>query len=366
MNDPKTKHREAAYKAWKTIKEKKRAEAVSGSIKLEEFLAPVEIAKIDHPEELSALYPLRLNEAFMKYRASIVKPFIKTPPTIVCGKFWELRWAFGCPYDCAYCYLRGTFKGDKRPRFVRLNYVLRALDEVFKDPLFNDGKPTLFNSGELADSLMKPELMEIICDKFEEQSKHKLLLLTKAGPSNIQFLLKKRRKQVVCARSLNAVKVAKLWERAPSPIERIRAAKLVYEAGYPVWIRIDPVFPIEDWEIHYEHLLYKILDALQPRRIILGTPRGLWKTIHYAYKSDVDTSWIKFFEDAERTDWGLKLRFELRREIYTYLADKLREMGYQGNISLCKETDEMWKTLGWRYVKGACQCYGEHVIELYT
>jgi three-Cys-motif partner protein len=46
---------------------------------------------------------------------SIITRFDKTPlpkkPTdVICPHFIELKWAYGCPYDCAWCYLKGTFR----------------------------------------------------------------------------------------------------------------------------------------------------------------------------------------------------------------------------------------------------------------
>lgn len=145
------------------------------------------------------------------YSEKVIRPFHKVPPDIACGRFWELRWAFGCPLGCAYCYLIGTYKGKiSPPRYVKIDHVLKALDEIFSDESFNDGKPALINSGELADSLMNPSFMEKIADKFEEQNKHKLLILTKFGTRNILPLVRRAREQVICAWSINAPKVAVL------------------------------------------------------------------------------------------------------------------------------------------------------------
>ena len=206
------KRRKAALKAWETIRREKRlrkeAEAKK-TLSLELFIKPSQIARIKHPEDIFPLMPQKVEKK--KYSEKIVHPFHKTPPDIVCGKFWELRWAYGCPLGCAYWYLRGTYRGKvSPPRYVRIEHVLKALDEVFSDPHFNDGRPAIINSGELADSLMNPSFMEMIADKFEEQDKHKLLILTKFGTRNIGFLLKRPRRQVICAWSLNAPEVAKL------------------------------------------------------------------------------------------------------------------------------------------------------------
>lgn len=46
---------------------------------------------------------------------SIINRFDKTPhparaSDVVCPHFLELKWAYGCPFDCAWCYLKGTFR----------------------------------------------------------------------------------------------------------------------------------------------------------------------------------------------------------------------------------------------------------------
>jgi spore photoproduct lyase len=359
------RRREAALKAWETMREKRRLEKeaeAKRALDLGLFIEPSKIARIKHPEDVFPLVPQKVERG--RYSEKIIRPFHKTPPDIVCGKFWELRWAFGCPLGCAYCYLRGTYRGNiSPPRYAKIEHVLKALDEAFSDPRFNEGRPAIFNSGELADSLMNPTLMEMIADKFEGQDKHKLLLLTKFGTRNIGFLLKRPRRQVICAWSLNAPEAARLWEaNAPSVDDRIEAAKLVREAGYTVWIRIDPIFPIEGWRDCYGRLLQKILDNFVPNRVILGTPRGLWKTIYYAEKAGVDTSWTRYF--GEKTGWGRKLPFDLRRSIYTFMQEKLKELGYDvKRVSICKETIDMWRVLGWTYHPGECQCYGDHAIK---
>lgn len=350
--EKKKKHREAALKAWKTIRKKKREKAARDSQKMTQFIDPEKIGKIRHPEITHFQGPVKLTWKGNR----IVVPFHKTPPNIACGPFWELRWAYGCPLDCNYCYLRGTTRGRMKPQYVKVEHVLKALDEAFE----RISTPTIFNAGELSDALMNPKIMAQIVDKFEEQGKHKIYLLTKFGLKNIQFLLEKPRKQVICAWSINAPAVAKLWEKAaPSPNERIEAAKRVSMAGYDTRIRIDPIFPIENWKSHYGKLLDQILSNLNPNRIILGTPRGLWKTIKYAKDAGVDMSWTRFFK--ENTGWGKKLAFEQRKEIYQFFYDKLDSAGYPlSRVSICKETVEMWEALGLRYIRGVCNCYGRN------
>jgi spore photoproduct lyase len=348
------KHKEAALKAWKTIRREKRKKAARSTAKITSFVSPETIEKIKHPEIIG----LR-GEPELPWRGNrIVVPFDKTPADIACGMFWEVRWAYGCPFNCSYCYLRGTMRGRMKPQYVRTELVIQALDEAFA----KIKTPAIFNSGELSDSLMNPPLMEPIVNKFEDQKSHKIYLLSKCGTKNIGFLTDVLRKQVICGWSINAPVVARQWEKIAAPPEdRIDAAAIVSNAGYDTRIRIDPIFPVKDWRSNYDDLINKILSRFTPNRIILGTPRGLWKTVKYAKVANADLEWIRFF--AEDSSWGKKLAFEQRKAIYNFFYDKLESAGYpQSKISLCKETLEMWKALERNPVSGLCNCYNAKAL----
>jgi spore photoproduct lyase len=266
---------------------------------------------------------------------NILYYFDKTPESIVCPHFWELRWAYGCYFDCSYCYLQGTFRGNKKPRIVPVEDVLIALESAFEDKTL---KPSIFNSGELSDSLIHSNIMQI-SDKFEEQSTHKLLLLTKS--TNVTFLLEKLRRQTIVSFSINTPEVWRRWEhKTPSPQKRIEAARKLSQAGYEVRIRIDPVFLIEDWRQKYKELIEHLLSAFSPERIILGTPRGLQKTFIFSK----DRSWTKGM--TETTQWGKKYPEQVRVEIYSSLIEELTNLGFdKDKISLCKETVSLNKQL---------------------
>ncbi|MFC1593259.1 hypothetical protein ACFL4C_04525, partial [Candidatus Omnitrophota bacterium] len=126
---------------------------------------------------------------------SIITRFDKTPlPTkstdVICPHFIELKWAYGCPFDCAWCYLKGTFRFQPtkaKPVFKDYGkiemHTARFLEEV--------ETPEILNTGEIADSLMGEGLEEtfskFIIPMFEEQKKHKVLFVTKSD--NIKHLL---------------------------------------------------------------------------------------------------------------------------------------------------------------------------------
>jgi spore photoproduct lyase len=268
--------------------------------------------------------------------------FNKTPPGIACPHFYELRWAFGCSYDCQWCYLLGTSFGKKHFRAYDLDTTLRHLSRAFRETQ----EPQIFNSGELSDSLPNHPSMQSIMDLFEMQSRHKLLLLTKTA--NASGLVGRRRKQIIYSCSLNALPVASRWESlAPSPLDRIKAAKQVGDAGYEVRARIDPIVPVEGWKEHYAELV-RMMDEVPFSRVTLGTLRGLQRTIVFARRLGKDTSWTDYF--GTMTKWGKKLSDELRFEIYAFMIDLLKPK----TDAVCKETDEMIARLGLKDL--GCNC----------
>jgi len=289
---------------------------------------------------------------------SIIKRFDKTPlPTkstsVICPHFLELKWAYGCPFNCAWCYLKGTFRflpTKTKPVIKDLGkielHTQRFLQEVTT--------PEILNTGEIADSLMSEGLdkpfSKFIIPMFEEQNKHKVLFVTKSD--NIERLLEiNSHDQVIISFSLNANEVARKWEQgAPFVDRRIKAGQKLSQAGYEVRIRIDPIVPILDCGKNYTNLVDQIFTSFVPSRITLGSLRGLQSTIN----GSTDKSWLQFLK--ENSNWGKKVDFKTRYEIYATIINQLKKIYNYSDIALCKETVAMWERLGMDYRKIKCNC----------
>lgn len=288
---------------------------------------------------------------------SIISRFDKThlpksPTDVVCPHFLELKWAYGCPYDCAWCYLKGTFRF--RPEgtspvvkpFKKIEeHVIKFIEEV--------QTPEILNTGEIADSLWyennETPFSKFIIPIFEKQKIHKVLFLTKS--SNVKNLLEiTPHNQAIISFSLNAIPVAERWERAPHVMKRIEAAKKIFDIGYQVRIRIDPMVPIENWQKYYIELLNIIFDNFIPERITLGSLRGLQSTINGCS----DRSWVKYLKES--SNWGKKVDFKTRYDMYSLLIENLKNVFNFSNIALCKETVEMWDALKMDYHLIKCNC----------
>jgi spore photoproduct lyase len=290
---------------------------------------------------------------------SIIKRFEKTPvpakPTdVVCPHFLELKWAYGCPFNCAWCYLKGTFRfleTKTKPVFKDRGKVISHIETFF---VTYPGE--ILNTGEIADSLMgengKEPFSKFIIPLFENQDRHKVLFLTKSD--KVKHLLEiEKHERAIISFSLNTPENAERWEiGAPPVVKRIEAAKEVYDAGYETRIRIDPIipFPESSWEDKYKELIDLIFSKFIPERITMGSLRGLQSTINGA----IDTSWVNYL--SEWSNWGRKIESDFRYSIYSTIINYLKDNYNYKNIALCKETKEMWETLKMDYRKIKCNC----------
>ncbi len=288
---------------------------------------------------------------------SIITRFDKTPiarekTDIVCPHFLELKWAYGCPFDCAWCYLKGTFRF--RPEGPSPVVKPRDKTELHVRSFLESARdPEILNTGEIADSLMNEDaeipFSKFVIPLFETQRLHKVLLLTKSP--NIKNLLEiDSHDQAVVSFSLNAIPVCEKWEKAPHVLKRIEAAKELSEAGYEVRIRIDPMVPVENWREHYLELLGIVFDKFIPERITLGSLRGLQSTINGC----TDKTWVRYLKES--SNWGKKIDLGTRYAMYSRMIQELQTVYRFTKIALCKETVQMWNTLGMNYKKIRCNC----------
>ncbi|MBW2038610.1 MAG: three-Cys-motif partner protein TcmP [Deltaproteobacteria bacterium] len=289
---------------------------------------------------------------------SIITRFDKTaypqrPSDIVCPHFLELKWAYGCPFDCAWCYLKGTFRFRPerlKPTFKPLEKVKLHVDAFLEQV----ETPEILNTGEIADSLMGEggdyPFSKFIISLFQRQKRHKVLFVTKSA--NIKHLLKiPDPQQAIISFSLNAEPVAQRWERrAPSVMTRIEAARKLYEHGYEVRIRVDPMVPVEEWDRHYLSVVDIIFDSFVPERITLGSLRGLQSTINGVK----DKSWTVYLK--ENSNWGKKIDFKTRYKMYQMVIRHLKDQHDFSRVALCKETVAMWKKLKMDWKQVRCNC----------
>jgi spore photoproduct lyase len=232
---------------------------------------------------------------------------------------------------------------------------MNAVTAIFKEPFVGE-RLQLFsltlrtywkvlNSGELTDSLaIRTETIPRLIERFGEQRKHKLLLLTKSDAVDSILNLNHNR-QTIASFSLNSVEGAEKFEvGAPNPQKRLKAARKCGDAGYPVRVRVDPMLPHDCWEEAYDRLADEI-NELHPESVTLGTLRYFPIVKSYSRRDRV----VFNFPTERSIDRRLRLTFTLRIKIYKHMLRRLKVR----EVSLCKETVDVVKTLG---LPQKCNC----------
>ncbi|ACX51856.1 radical SAM domain protein [Ammonifex degensii KC4] len=275
-----------------------------------------------------------LNLVFRRRKSPFVRLFTKTPPGVVCPHFYELILSNGCPYDCVYCYLRLTFRGNKHPVLFTNSWeeVHRELDAC------GDG---VFSTGELADSLaVVPPLLAPAVEYFRARP-GKYLLLTTKSCNTAFFRGLEPTPQVIVSFSVNAPEVAERLERlAPPPLARLKAAAKLMEWGWRVRVRLDPV--VWDGDLSSYRSVCREIRALGAERVTVGTLRqypGLFRFAPGAPRKGLHKA----------SDGRMRYSLTVRLGVYERVAEWL---GVQP--ALCKETEEVWQALGWTFC--GCNC----------
>lgn len=283
-------------------------------------------------------------------------PYPRRPTDVVCPHFLELKWSWGCPFNCAWCYLKGTYRFFIKNQLGRVPMHFKDRREIAKSLttfLRLDIPAEILNAGELSDGLMgetqDPPFSNWLM-RYMDGSRHKVMFLTK-GTYVKNFLENDWQKNALLSWSLNAEKVAKRWEHlAPVPRDRIKAAELCARAGYEVRVRIDPMVSVEGWREGYQKLIDHLFNHFRPERITLGCLRGLASTIREAR----DKSWVKYLDES--SSWGKKPSFERRFAMYSFVISYLNKEYDFHKIGICKDTIALWRKLNMDFNKITCNC----------
>lgn len=176
---------------------------------------------------------------------------------------YQLPLATSCPGMCEYCYLATTL-GQKPYLRVYVNVdeilaVAQSLIEarapeitIFEGAATSDPIPVEKYTGSLRKTIeffgRQPHGRFRLVTKFTEVSS--LLDAEHRGHTRFRF-------------SLNTEQVIRKFEHGtPDAGARIEAARIVYQAGYPLGFIVAPIFRYEGWQQDYQSLFRKLKQQL--------------------------------------------------------------------------------------------------------
>ena len=315
----------------------------------------------------------------------IIGQFDMPDTRIGCPHFMKLVMATnGCPYHCAWCYLRLTYRELYPFMYVRVKYdVIR---KKIKRYLRNVSHPVMFNMGELQDSLALEHLTgtaQNLIPFFGELPNGRLFMLTKSD--NVDPIIGlHHQKHTVIAWSINAPEVSKEFEiGAPTFKQRLGAAERVQNDGYRVRLRLDPIVPVDGWKEIYTDAVKQIFEQVTPERITLGTLRFdphyfrarnaiVGQSLHGSkLLKEMDkmgpmlppmavASGKRDKKRQKRTKISVgKYSYpeELRIEIFQTVINEVRKH-FIGPVALCKENVDVWRAVGLNPEQ--CECVCQH------
>jgi len=278
----------------------------------------------------------------VKERRDFLKPCPCTKKHIACG-YWILNLGFGCPFDCAYCFLQvyANFPGIILP--ANLDDFFEKFDAFHKKLK----KPIRIGTGEFCDSLALDHLTgytKKLVPYFKDKNVF-FELKTKSGEIS-NLLDMPASPNIVISWSLNPQAIITDQELGTATLlRRLEAAKKIQEKGYSLAFHFDPIIHFDGWEKQYKRLLDSLYAYVKPPLawISLGTlrcHRGL-KTVAEARFPQSD---IFYGELLLGQDQKLRYPKSLRKTIYAQMDTWIKHFDKKTPVYLCMEDKECWET----------------------
>jgi spore photoproduct lyase len=276
-----------------------------------------------------------------------------TKGAVPCG-YHIFNMAFGCIYECTYCFLQGyanvpgiLFPTNIESYFDRFDAYLSSP----KTRAWGKARPFRIGTGEFSDSLMLDDVTgySTALITFFKQYPHVHFEL-KTKSNRIRNLLQTPHGgNIVAAWSLNPQCIIDKNELYTAPLaERIAAARRCADAGYRLAFHFDPVIHFAGWEREYALVIERLFAHIQPEEIAwisIGTLRfapPLKQIIEARFPANtmLDGELLPGFDG--------KLRYprRLRLEIYARMIELLKRHCKKRVLYLCMEDKTMWNDTG--------------------
>lgn len=299
----------------------------------------------------------------------IIDPFVMEDLRLMCPEFDRVKFASnGCYYNCDWCFLKATYRANQN--FINVHVQYDEIKKKLLKHIEKSGRPVMYDCGELADSLAMEHLTKAgqeFIPWFGKQENGYLYMLTKSD--NVDSILKlDHNKHTIIAWSINADFVSRIYEiDAPGFRDRLNAAKKAQKAGYPIRLRLDPIIPVPNWKQLYSSTIKSIFADLKPERITLGTLRlesqlyNMRDSIFSNAKlKEIVASMTPMLEEATLPDSKKsigKYSFsqDQRVELFQHAISEIRKYS-ECDIALCKETKDVWDTVGLDLKECKCVC----------
>lgn len=263
----------------------------------------------------------------------------------VCQPAYALHSFWGCHFRCAYCNL-----GHVAEVYVNLEDWAEHIEEGLAN-LENSPNQKLFQWDNGTDIVcFEPEYggTRMLIELFARQP-DKVLELYVGKSDFVEFMLDyDHRGHTVCCWSLSHETQARdLEKRSASMEDRLRAARLCQEAGYPVRIRFSPMVPTVGWEKDIRHMIRRMFDEIQPEVLTIEPLRFYnYEQLGADFDEGVlDPEFVEAMKDVSNPKIHLDKQFpdELIQRMYRVVFDEVGRISPATPIAFCREKRSTWE-----------------------
>lgn len=262
-----------------------------------------------------------------------------------CCGYRILHFGVQCSLGCTYCILQVYLNQPNLRIFGNTDDLFRELTlqlEACPHRFFRIG------TGEFTDSLL--------LDPWTGFSRE--LVLTFAGLPNAVLELKTKTNHVesfldlehggntIAAWSLNAEEIERREEPgAASMEERLDAARLCADRGYPLAFHFDPMVDYPGWRRGYGEVIDRLFCLIKPSSIVwisLGAFRFM-SELRSAIKTRHPDSPLPYGEFIRGIDGKMRYFRDVRVDLYRYMVERLRNVDPDLCVYLCMEGSDIWR-----------------------
>lgn len=279
----------------------------------------------------------------VRFRGKLLKSCPGTRHYFCCG-YRILHFGTQCTLDCTYCILQAYLNQPNLRLFGNTDEMLQELADELEG---NGDRLYRIGTGEFTDSLLLDPLTEFsrVLVPFFAKTRNAVLELKSKTDFIGNLAGLEHNGRTIAAWSLNSEQVRRHEEpKGASLSERLRAARRCAEQGYFLAFHFDPLLEYPDWRSGYSDIVDRLFDAVDPKRVVwisLGAFRFM-PELKQIIQERHPRSKIPYGEFIRGLDGKMRYFREIRVELYSHLAEKIRAADPELCVYLCMEGEDIW------------------------
>jgi DNA repair photolyase len=277
----------------------------------------------------------------------------------VCRPCWRIHLQYGCVHRCCYCAFGGLLVS-----MVNVEDYCRHLDKIIER---HPWQATFLLDDDADTPCLEPEhgTLGRLIEHFGTLDGRYLVIHTKTWNTSWMPPLVHSGNTIIVW-SLSGPTQSRILEPNTGTTEqRIQAARIAQEAGYPVRYKFKPIIPVRGWREEAAYTVRLLFQKTDPDIISLCV--FMWHDVDEMLKrigADLlDAACLQAALDARQETQDTRAKpfpASVRTEIYDHYLAEIRRHSRDVPVSLSTENFAMWKTfedkLGFTATNYVCGC----------